>query len=241
MTGLGRQLILVFEVSGLLRYLSHLELHRVFQRCLARAGIDVAYTQGYNPRPKMSLLMPKSVDLEVKADVLSLQLHLDEPAEPETIKTLIYRINRQMPHGGCIHRYHLSDSKEKLYAVGATYFVPVEHNNLNSRLSQTIDHIMNQSALFIERKKPNRSKIQKININDFLVSIEMAENGVYWRVGHYQKGTIRVDEVLEVLGLGKNMLCGPISRNGVELCLQSVQGRPDKSTFSADFGSGIEP
>jgi len=44
-----------------LRYLSHLDLLRLFQRAMRRARLPLAYTLGFNPRPKLSLAAPLPV------------------------------------------------------------------------------------------------------------------------------------------------------------------------------------
>jgi radical SAM-linked protein len=43
-----------FEKTGTMRYISHLDLSRMFSRSLARAGIEAAHTEGFNPHPKIS-------------------------------------------------------------------------------------------------------------------------------------------------------------------------------------------
>jgi len=53
-----------FRKVGELRYLSHLELMRALQRALRRAGIPLAYTQGFNPQPKVSVAQALAVGLE---------------------------------------------------------------------------------------------------------------------------------------------------------------------------------
>ena len=50
--------ILTFEKSGYIRYTSHLDMVRLFQRAIRRSGIILAYSQGFNPHPKMSFSVP---------------------------------------------------------------------------------------------------------------------------------------------------------------------------------------
>lgn len=37
-----------------MRYISHLDLNRLFQRALRRSGFPLVYTRGFNPRPSIS-------------------------------------------------------------------------------------------------------------------------------------------------------------------------------------------
>jgi radical SAM-linked protein len=43
----------VFRKEGAARYIGHLDLARTLERALLRAKIPIAYTQGFNPRPRM--------------------------------------------------------------------------------------------------------------------------------------------------------------------------------------------
>lgn len=44
-----------FAKRKMMRFISHLDLMRLFQRALRRAGIDVYITKGFNPHPKISI------------------------------------------------------------------------------------------------------------------------------------------------------------------------------------------
>ena len=53
-----------YEVKGHLSFLSHLEMMRLWQRALLRSGLPIAWSQGFNPRPKLSLGPAKGVGIE---------------------------------------------------------------------------------------------------------------------------------------------------------------------------------
>jgi len=53
-----------FEKAGLAKYISHLDLNRVFARSLSRAGIELAHSEGFNPRPKIVFASTLSLGLE---------------------------------------------------------------------------------------------------------------------------------------------------------------------------------
>lgn len=50
------------------KYLSHLDISRIIKRALSRAGFRVAYSQGYNPKPKISFSPPTPLGLESLAE-----------------------------------------------------------------------------------------------------------------------------------------------------------------------------
>src|SRR5574337_1790772 len=64
----------VFQKVGVLRFLSHLEVMRALGRALRRAGIAVAYSQGFNPQPKLSLALALPVGVEGRQELGDIEL-----------------------------------------------------------------------------------------------------------------------------------------------------------------------
>ena len=65
---------LLFEKKGNAIWISHLDLMRVFQRAFKRAGLPLTHTQGYNPRPSVSIALPLSVGVESVCELLDFEL-----------------------------------------------------------------------------------------------------------------------------------------------------------------------
>lgn len=65
---------LLFEKTGNAVWVSHLDLMRIFQRAFKRAGLPLTHTQGYNPRPSVSIALPLSVGVSSLCELLDFQL-----------------------------------------------------------------------------------------------------------------------------------------------------------------------
>ena len=65
---------MLFEKTGKAVWISHLDLMRLFQRAFKRAGLPLTHTQGFNPRPSVSIALPLSVGVESKCELLDFQL-----------------------------------------------------------------------------------------------------------------------------------------------------------------------
>ena len=52
------QYAIKFSKQGFICYTSHLDLLRLFKRAFKKAGIKLAYSQGFNPHPKMGFAQP---------------------------------------------------------------------------------------------------------------------------------------------------------------------------------------
>jgi len=71
---------LLFEKTGRAVWISHLDLMRLFQRAFKRAQLPLKHTQGYNPRPTVSIALPLSVGVESVCELLDFELDGDLPA-----------------------------------------------------------------------------------------------------------------------------------------------------------------
>ncbi len=65
---------LLFEKTGRAVWISHLDLMRLFQRAFKRAGLKLTHTQGFNPRPSVSIALPLSVGVTSCCELLDFEL-----------------------------------------------------------------------------------------------------------------------------------------------------------------------
>lgn len=69
---------ILFEKTGNAVWISHLDLMRLFQRAFKRAGLPLTHTQGFNPRPSVSIALPLSVGVESRCELLDFTLDTDD-------------------------------------------------------------------------------------------------------------------------------------------------------------------
>ena len=86
---------LLFEKKGNAVWISHLDLMRVFQRSFQRAGLPLTHTQGFNPRPSVSIALPLSVGIESDCEILDFNLEGEIPAMEE----IRHRLNEKLIAG----------------------------------------------------------------------------------------------------------------------------------------------
>ena len=77
-----------------LKYISHLDLMRLWQRALNRAGIALAYSEGFNPHPRMSLAAPLALGVTSDAELMDIVL-----AKFISPHTFTAAVGRQLPRG----------------------------------------------------------------------------------------------------------------------------------------------
>lgn len=76
------------------KFISHLDIMRLWQRALTRAEIALAYSAGYNPHPRMSLAVPLAVGITSEAELMD--IFLTKPASPHYFTATV---SQQLPPG----------------------------------------------------------------------------------------------------------------------------------------------
>lgn len=81
-----------FSKGSAVRFISHLDLMRTFERAMRRAKLPLAFSQGYNPKPRFSLYVPLPVGSTSEAELGNVDLAV--PFEPGEFSE---RINAALP------------------------------------------------------------------------------------------------------------------------------------------------
>jgi len=84
----------VFTKSGFMRYISHLDLMRLFMRALRRAELPMKMSEGFNPHPKLSIKRALKLGLESEHEEASIIFR--ESIEPQDFRE---RLQKQLPEG----------------------------------------------------------------------------------------------------------------------------------------------
>ena len=212
-----------FRVRGSLRFLSHAETVRVFQRACVRSGIEIQYTEGFNPRPKLSLPLPRTVGVESEDDLVQLKVHSKQRTENQSAASTLpldcdqlkKKLSEQLPQGCQLLTVSLPKDKAPLQPTSATYILPVRREHINEKLKAAIKRLLESESLSLQRwRDEKKSKI--VDVRGFLKSIRISEGAVIVECKVSSAGSIRVDEILKLLELDAEKLAGPIRRTAVE-------------------------
>ena len=83
-----------FAKKGVMRFISHLDLMRLFTRALRRAEFPLKMTEGFSPHPKFSI--KRALKLGLESDNEEAVVVLKEKIEPQDFNA---RLKRQLPAG----------------------------------------------------------------------------------------------------------------------------------------------
>jgi radical SAM-linked protein len=174
----------------------------------------VQYSQGFNPRPKLSLPLPRSVGIESDDELLYLRVAASG-FDTEKFKT---SLPCQLPEGVQLFEVDVLKSKEKFRAIAATYIFDVQEYGHNKKLRGRIKRLLESENLEIERQTEAKGAARTIDVRNFMKSVEFDEHRALVTVECKisSAGTIRVEEILRLLELEKEDLAGPIRRTKVQ-------------------------
>lgn len=103
---------LLFSKTGRAKYISHLDLMRTFQRAFQRADLTIKHTEGFNPHPFISILLPLSLGYSSQCEILEFQLLEDVFCEE-----VPSRLNAVLPEGIVVERCYETGRKAKELAL----------------------------------------------------------------------------------------------------------------------------
>jgi len=84
----------VFAKTGSMKYISHLDLMRLFMRALRRASLPIKMSEGFSPHPKLSIL--RALKLGIESNNEEATIILREEIPPEEFKD---KLRMQLPQG----------------------------------------------------------------------------------------------------------------------------------------------
>jgi radical SAM-linked protein len=209
-------LVVKFKISCNLSYLSHLETVSMFQRALVRAGVELCYTDGFNPRPRLSLPLPRSVGVWSDAELLYALVDVVSGGEG----ALQEQVAGQLPFGCEVTGIELEEGKAAYRAEWAEYEFDLGdmagESEFKSEFERFCSALESGEGLYVERRKGERGICRRIDVGDYIETAELKGSHVLVRCSITPSGSVRIDELLDLLGIEREQLSGPVRRSAVE-------------------------
>lgn len=191
---------ITFSKFGPLRYISHLELQRVWARVLLRAKIPLTYTQGFHPTIKMGVAWPLPLGWTGNAEKIDFWFEYPDgngvsPSEPE----LTDRINRCAPDGlRIVEMKAMEPFGHALTTVidTADYLVELDPSLAPEDLSERIAAVLESES--IERTRRKRS----YDLRTLIESIDfVSQTSFQTRMAARDSAMGRPDELVDAMGI----------------------------------------
>jgi len=192
-----------------------------------RAGINLQYSQGFNPHPRMSLPLPRPVGVASDDELLTLKVRRDpffvaqdtrhEARETSDELRIKNALSMQLPEGCELISADFAGLRTSFQPRSAAYVFSVRQECLDRDLTGRIRDLLASETLLVRRRMDEEgSVIKNMDVRGFLSVIEVDRADIVVECGLTAAGSIRVPEILELLGLDETKLASPIKRTSVK-------------------------
>lgn len=173
-----------------MKFIGHLDMVRYFQKVMRRAGVDIAYSEGFSPHQKMSFAAPLSVGITSRGEYFDIEVHSTESSE-----VMLEKLNKQNVEGVEILSYRQlpEDAKNAMSIVaGADYFVYFE-----GLTKEIVENFYNQSSIEILKKTKRSEKI--VDIKPMIYELRYENEGIFMKVAQGSAANLKPDLVMQAL------------------------------------------
>jgi radical SAM-linked protein len=196
---------LLFSKNPQIKYISHLDLSLTWERALRRAQIPLAYSQGFNPRPKMQFASGLPLGTSGTSEIVD--IILTEPVQSEEV---LARIRAALPAGIGLHSARevpLKSPTLQQLLRQAEYEVWVETDLSEVTLARRIADLL--AADRVVQARLRRRRAEEVDLRPWLHELQLDAVGdgkakLIMRLAAGQFGNLRPEDVLKALGLAEN-------------------------------------
>lgn len=214
-----QRLRVTFSQTGDLRFLSHLDVVRLWHRALRRARVPVAYTQGFNPQPRLAFAAALPVGHAGLRELVDIWLEV-----PWTPEAFLGAVGGRLPQGmsllACVP-VPLSAPSLQSQVRAAQYRVVIPWRETREEAEQRVAHFLARERVPWQRTRRRQEEVLDLRPLVLGARVEEVAEGVcrlWLRLRAGAQGNVRPEDVLAAMGLPEADL---VER----LCLE-LEGEP---------------
>ncbi|MFZ3151329.1 MAG: TIGR03936 family radical SAM-associated protein [Anaerolineaceae bacterium] len=186
-----------FSKNGDLRFIGHLDLQRLFERALRRAGLPLRYSQGFNPKVRLSLA--SALPLGFSSDCELLDFLLDQALDSDYIQE---KLEKSLPAD--IQVLEVNEVPNQLPSLQASltaceYRITLPEDADINQVKKNLETLLSQETIpFTRRQKliDLKPMVESLHWED-----QDGENQLFVRMSALPQANGRPDELLLVLGI----------------------------------------
>ncbi len=158
-----------FSKHGPVKFVGHLDFMRYFQKCIRRAKIDIAYSEGFSPHQIMSFATALGVGIETDGDYLDIECNSVTSCED-----MMDRLNATMAEGVRIENVVIlpEGTPNAMSSVAAAGYKLICKNGsgFGNDLTEAANRVLNSDSIIIrkENKKAKKKGRAIEGINDYI-------------------------------------------------------------------------
>lgn len=191
--------------SGILRYFSHLDWQNTFFKSLSRSGLNVAFSQGFNPTMKVSMGVALPLFVESDSELVDIEIYDDI-----TVNDLQLKLEKVLPDGCKILNIEKLEKGTKaidITAQWAEYEIKLFDNPLHkfSDLIYNMDKVLSSDEILLT-KKNKKGILKTTNIKPAIKRYAFEGNSLFivLKAGQAVEQTdsvpaLRADDLLKII------------------------------------------
>ena len=192
-----------FTKQGALRYISHLDLHHVWQRSIRRAGLPLVYSQGFHPQPKIQLASALALGFSSQAEILDIWIDKGAPWNQE-------KLQASVPEGIKIldmQEVELHSPALQTQVESSEYEITLLDEISDSLLDEKLATLMDaESILRPKRVKKKNRRFTTVpptyDLRPLILDMKrIAPQQIFMRLTAQEGATGRPDEILNEMGI----------------------------------------
>lgn len=190
-----QKLRIQFAKRGRMRFASHRDFARAFERAVRRAGLPIAHSEGFNPHPKISYA--GAAPTGTSSDAEFLEISLTEKTDPIGVQI---SLNQALPDGFDIESVEISDPSRPMMEMLQASQWRIKLPDLSpEQAKEAIESFMNTPEIMVERM--TKKGIRRFDCRAAVLEMAVAQGecAILDVVVQHLTPAVRPDDVL--LGL----------------------------------------
>jgi radical SAM-linked protein len=222
-----------YAIEGDLRYLSHHDELRMLTRALVRAGWPLAYSQGFNPQPRLSIPLPRRTGTAAARQLAVVELDAERP-----LGELRDCLVRALPANVPLVALHSPLASGTPHATRADFVVEIQEADLPG-LDERIATALAKKSLPVQRITGPGKPARSIDIRPFILSLARDGRRLTMALAFDGQLSARPVEVLTILELDPGRYESCARRVGVTWDMQ-IADRPSRACVIMGKYLGLE-
>ena len=204
--------ILKFQKMGRAKYCSHLDTVRAMSRAFRRIGMDISYSQGFNPHMQMTFAQPLALGIESDCELMEITVN-----SPLDVRDTIAKLNESLPEGFFFENIEKNEKKAPFKDLERAQYHITVCGNIPP--SDVLKDFFRLDTILMDRR--TKSGTKETDIKEMIYELETLSQ------------TEDKLDFLAVISSGNvnlkpNLLCNAIARYTPDLVMDSIEVKRTK-------------